>query len=342
MKISELLEENGSSVHLLARHSHIPYSTLYDAFKKPYGTWTQKIFESTANELNLSMDDLAKNLSLLDTPLTPFIKWVGGKRQLLGNIDRILPRKYNNYFEPFLGGGALFLHLTPHTAVINDLNPELMNTWQVVKDDPESLMRLLKIHQEKNTKEYYLDIRLMDRDGRLKDMSSVERAARFIYLNKTGFNGLWRVNARGENNVPYGRYKRPVIADPRILSVSGYLNRNQITLLHTDYQEATKSVKKGDLVYFDPPYIPLTPTADFTSYTSSGFGIQEQQELRDTFAELSARGAFVILSNSNTKLTRQLYDSVPNRHFRQVKAGRSINSNAAKRGPITELIITNY
>lgn len=342
MNISELLEENGSSVHQLAKHSGIPYSTLYGAFKKPYATWTQKIFQFTAKELDVSMDDLAHQLSLLETPLTPFIKWVGGKRQLLGAIDRLLPKKYAHYYEPFLGGGALFLHLTPKVAVINDINEELMNTWQVVKDDPDSLMSLLKVHQEHNSKEYYLDIRIMDRDGRLKTMTPVERAARFIYLNKTGFNGLWRVNAHGQNNVPYGRYKAPIIADERIFSVSRYLNRNKVTLRHADYRKVTEKALEGDLVYFDPPYIPLTPTADFTSYTSSGFGIEQQKELRDTFADLSDRGVFVILSNSNTKLTRELYQDLSNVHFHKVKAGRAINSNATKRGPITELLITNF
>ncbi|ARY93008.1 MULTISPECIES: DNA adenine methylase [Lacticaseibacillus] len=288
------------------------------------------------------MDKLAVKLSKLEQPLTPFIKWVGGKRQLIGEIDRFLPKSYKTYFEPFLGGGALFLHLTPHEAVVNDLNTELINTWQVVKDAPTKLMELLTVHQQNNSKDYYLNIRRMDRDGRITGLTPAQRAARFIYLNKTGFNGLWRVNSHGQNNVPYGRYKAPLVADERIFAVSQYLNRNSVSLLNTDFTDAVATASEGDFVYFDPPYIPSTATAAFTSYTSSGFGLEQQQKLRDTFQRLTGRGVLAMLSNSDTRLTRELYADIPEIHIHQVRANRAINSDATKRGRVNELIITNY
>ncbi|WP_172188299.1 DNA adenine methylase [Lentilactobacillus kribbianus] len=341
MNIDSLLMEHNTNKRKLSQHQDIPYTTIVSAFSKSYNNWSVSILSAVAKEVGIGMDDIIKQLDNEKTSLSPFIKWVGGKRQLFGNISELLPNSYNRYYEPFLGGGAVLLALQPKQGVINDLNYELINTWQVVKDNPEELIVALQKHQEKNSKEYYLDIRVMDRDGRLEQMTSVLRAARFIYMNKVGFNGLWRVNKKGQNNVPYGKYKNPNIVDKRIIDVSKYLNKNDIQISNVDYREAVVTAKENDFVYFDSPYIPLNPTSNFTSYNSSEFGLLEQEELRNTALNLAKRGVKVMLSNSDTEITRNLYK---NKIFKlhEVKATRSINSDAKKRGKIGELIITTY
>lgn len=341
MNITELLAEHSIAISDLSKSSGIPRSTISTAFQKPVNNWNVRLFKSVADELQIKMDDLYRQLNILDAPLTPFIKWVGGKRQLLGEINRILPEKYNRYYEPFIGGGAVLLNLAPKQAVINDLNEELINTWRIVKNDPNELMSLLSEHQKHNSKDYYLKLRAVDRNGQIEKMTEVERAARFIYMNKTGFNGLYRVNANGENNVPYGKYVNPNIADKRIFDISDYLNSNEVQILLGSYRDAVRDAEPNDLVYFDPPYIPLNTTASFTSYTSDGFGLENQKELRDLFFELTDKGVQVILSNSDTPLTRELYDD-SRAQVHQVNAKRLINSNASKRGFVGEVLITNY
>lgn len=187
------------------------------------------------------------------TTLKPFTKWVGGKRQLLPNLLSLIPSKFNNYFEPFVGGGALFFELAPKKAVINDNNRELVLAYRVIKNDVELLIDELEKHKENNSKEYYLELRAADRDGRIEKMSDVERAARILYMLRVNFNGLYRVNSKNQFNVPYGKYKNPRILDEdNLRNINKYLNENDIAILNSDFEEATKTAKKGDLVYFDP------------------------------------------------------------------------------------------
>lgn len=275
-----------------------------------------------------------------NTP-APFVKWVGGKRQLLTELAAYYPQSFNRYFEPFIGGGANLLSLLPERATINDFNEELVNAWQVVKQQPEELIKLLMTHAANDSKEYYLNVRLADRDGRLEKMNLVERAARFIYLNKAGFNGLWRVNSKGQNNVPYGAHKQVNVSVAAIRGDHDYLANHDVQILQGDYRDAVKDAGENDFVYFDPPYIPVNQTAAFTSYTENGFGLTQQEELRDLALQLVSRGAKVMLSNAAVPLVDELYAD-PQFRIHHVQARRSVNSNGAKRGKVGEVIITTY
>ncbi|HET0897013.1 TPA: Dam family site-specific DNA-(adenine-N6)-methyltransferase, partial [Streptococcus pneumoniae] len=238
--------------------------------------------------------------------LQPFTKWTGGKRQLLPVIRELIPKTYNRYFEPFVGGGALFFDLAPKDAVINDFNAELINCYQQIKDNPQELIEILKVHQEYNSKEYYLDLRSADRDERIDMMSEVQRAARILYMLRVNFNGLYRVNSKNQFNVPYGRYKNPKIVDEELISaISVYINNNQLEIKVGDFEKAIVDVRTGDFVYFDPPYIPLSETSAFTSYTHEGFSFADQVRLRDAFKRLSDTGAYVMLSNSSSALVEE-------------------------------------
>lgn len=274
--------------------------------------------------------------------LKPFTKWVGGKRQLLPELIELLPSSFGGYYEPFIGGGALFFELAPKHAVINDNNKELVLAYQVIKTDVELLIDELKMHRDNNSKEYYLDLRSADRDGRIDQMTDVERAGRIIYMLRVNFNGLYRVNSKNQFNVPYGKYKNPKIVDEdNLRNISKYLNDNDIAILNGDFETATQNAKQGDLVYFDPPYVPLSPTESFTGYTADGFGYDEQVRLRDLFVELTDRGVYVILSNSSADLVYDLYKPFAKTIF-EVGATRMINSNAQKRGKVNELLIASF
>ena len=275
-----------------------------------------------------------------EVTLQPFTKWTGGKRQLLPVIRELMPKTYNRYFEPFVGGGALFFDLAPKDAVINDFNAELINCYQQIKDNPQELIEILKVHQEYNSKEYYLDLRSADRDERIDMMSEVQRAARILYMLRVDFNGLYRVNSKNQFNVPYGRYKNPKIVDENLISaISTYLNNNQIEIKKVDFEKAVLDVQTGDFVYFDPPYIPLSETSAFTSYTHEGFSYDDQVRLRDTFKTLSDAGAYVMLSNSSSFLVEELYRDF-NIHY--VEATRTNGAKSSSRGKISEIIVTNY
>ncbi|HEV1438739.1 TPA: DNA adenine methylase [Streptococcus pneumoniae] len=272
--------------------------------------------------------------------LQPFTKWTGGKRQLLPVIRELIPKTYNRYFEPFVGGGALFFDLAPKDAVINDFNAELINCYQQIKDNPQELIEILKVHQEYNSKEYYLDLRSADRDERIDMMSEVQRAARILYMLRVNFNGLYRVNSKNQFNVPYGRYKNPKIVDEELISaISVYINNNQLEIKVGDFEKAIVDVRTGDFVYFDPPYIPLSETSAFTSYTHEGFSFADQVRLRDAFKRLSDTGAYVMLSNSSSVLVEELYKDF-NIHY--VEATRTNGAKSSSRGKISEIIVTNY
>lgn len=270
--------------------------------------------------------------------VTPFVKWAGGKRQLLPVIQKYLPKTFTTYYEPFVGGGALLFHLQPQKAVLNDFNEELVNVYRVIKENPQELVTDLKKH--KNNAEYFYAIRELDRKKDFKKLSNIERASRVIYLNKTCYNGLYRVNSAGEFNSPFGNYKNPNVANERtILAVSKYLNDNNITILRGDFADAVKNIKKNAFVYFDPPYHPLSASANFTGYVQGGFDEQEQIRLRDLCIELDTKGVKFLLSNSATSFTKKLYQTFT---VDYVKANRFVNSVAKKRAAIDEILVRNY
>lgn len=251
-----------------------------------------------------------------------------------------MPDNYNSYFEPFIGGGAVFFELTPQKAIINDFNSELINCYRQIKDNPQKLIELLIEHQKNNSKDYYLELRSVDRDGRIHTMTDTERAARIMYMLRVDFNGLYRVNSKNQFNVPYGRYKNPKIVDSDlILSISHYLNNNNITILTGDFEKAVEDAGAGDFVYFDPPYIPLSETSAFTSYTHEGFSYEDQVRLRDVFRKLDKKGAYVMLSNSSSPLVEELYKGF---NVHKVEATRTNGAKASSRGKISEFIVTNY
>ena len=269
----------------------------------------------------------------------PVVKWVGGKRQLLDEIAPRLPKRITTYCEPFLGGGAVLFSLQPRNAIVNDLNADLMLVYEVIRDDVEFLIAALEQHE--NTAEYFYNIRDLDRDkNTYREMSAVERASRIIYLNKTCYNGLFRVNASGEFNSPFGHYKNPNIVNAPVLrAVSKYLTANNIQLLHIDFEEVLQRVPRGGFVYLDPPYDPVSDTASFTGYNRGGFGREEQERLKRCCDELAARGVRFLLSNSATSFIKELYTGYT---VEIVHAKRTINSDASKRGAVEEVLIRNY
>ena len=269
----------------------------------------------------------------------PIIKWVGGKRQLLEEIKKRMPQKYNKYFEPFFGGGALFFELKPENAFINDYNSELINLYKIVRDNPSYLIDNLKKH--KNELEYYYEVRSKDRDKPLfSKLTEVERASRFLYLNKTGFNGLYRVNSKGEYNVPFGKYKNPNYYDENNLLLCSELLKNaEISI--GDFEIIKDKIEKEDFIYLDPPYVPLNTTSNFTGYTDKGFDDDMHFRLRDLCDYIHNKGAYFLMSNSTAELVYELYN-IDGYFIDEVKANRNINSKASGRGKITEVIITNY
>lgn len=275
----------------------------------------------------------------------PFLKWAGGKRQLLPEIVKYVPKRISKhtYYEPFIGGGALLFELQPPKAVINDTNKELINCYKVIRDSLDELMDELSKDKYSNSETSYYEMRDLDRSTKKYEiLSEVEKAARIIYLNKTCYNGLFRVNSQGQFNVPFGRYKNPNFLDDAVLrAVNKYLNSNNITLLNQDFAEAVKDAKRGDFVYLDPPYDPVSETASFTGYDVNGFNKDEQERLKEEFDALHKRGCKVMLSNSCTDFILDLYKNYQYTIIK-VRATRSINSNALKRGMVDEVLVLNY
>lgn len=268
----------------------------------------------------------------------PFLKWAGGKRQLLPEIRKYIPKRINTYYEPFIGAGAVLFDLQKKKAVINDVNSELVNTYNVIKNNIDELIEDLQKHE--NEQDYFYEIRDLDRKPEYNDLTEIERASRLIYLNKTCFNGLFRVNSQGQFNVPFGKYKNPNIVNEIVLrAVHQYLVNNEVEILNGDFAQAVTNAKKGDFVYFDPPYDPVSDTSSFTGYALNGFGKEEQERLRDLFVDLDKRGCKVLLSNSATDFIKDLYKDF---HIEIVGASRSINSVSSKRGKIDEVLVMNY
>ncbi len=271
----------------------------------------------------------------------PFVKWAGGKRAIVSKLISLSPIEFNTYYEPFVGGGAMLFELSPKKAVINDYNKELMNVYSCIKDENKfTLMcKELNKHEINHSEEYYYKIRDLDKDSKkFNKLIDYKRAARTIYLNKACFNGLYRVNSKNEFNVPFGKKTKINTYDGVNLGIIyTYLNLNEIDILSVDFEEAVKDAKKGDFIYFDPPYDSDTNT--FNSYTENGFDKDEQRRLAEVFKKLDKKGCFVMLSNYNTPLIQDLYKDY---NFNYIKVKRNIGAKAKDRFEIEEVIITNY
>ena len=270
--------------------------------------------------------------------LKPVVKWAGGKTRILNQLAKYFPHHYCNYHEPFMGGGAVFFHLfaaikaKKTVAYLSDSNEELINLYQVIRDDVETLITVSKEHIYDH--QYFYDVRAQNP----LEMSDVQRASRTLYLNKTCFNGLYRVNSKGQFNVPFGDYTAPVIVNEAALRQASCAFR-QAELYAGDFGIVLENARAGDFVYLDPPYVPLSPTSNFTSYTAGSFGLAEHRRLREVFGALQARGCYVMLSNSQADFVTELYHGC---NIKTINAIRAINSVAAKRGPIKELVILSY
>ncbi len=274
------------------------------------------------------------------TEIVPFVKWAGGKRQLLSQIQERMPENYNHYFEPFVGGGAVFFLTQPSKALINDINKALINTYQRICDSPkEFLSEVNKIDSEmwEDGKQYYYTIREHYNDKLMKSEYDVELAALFVFLNKHCFNGLYRVNGKGLFNVPYNNSRRVSVNGDSIIEISKYLQG--ITIIDGDFEDACRDARKGDFVFLDSPYAPLNPTS-FESYTKEGFDIESHKRLAKLYDELTTRGCYCMLTNHNTDLINELYG---NKGYKidVVSVRRMINSDASNRVG-EEVIICNY
>lgn len=271
----------------------------------------------------------------------PFVKWAGGKRQIVDKLLMYAPDEFNTYYEPFVGGGALLFELSPKKAVINDSNKELINVYNVLRNEEKfkKMCSILNTYEKNNSEEFYYELRNKDRNKSSFDrLSDYKRAGRTIYLNKACFNGLYRVNSKNEFNVPFGKKTKVNTYDiGNLITVSNYLTMNDIKILNVDFEDSVKDAQKGDFIYFDPPYD--SETSIFNSYTEDGFDKEEQRRLAKVYKELSNKGCYVMLSNNNTTLIKELYKDF-NIHI--IEAKRSINSNGKKRGKVEEVIITNY
>lgn len=268
----------------------------------------------------------------------PFLKWAGGKKRLISQFEPFFPESFDTYIEPFLGGGAIFFHVyerfRPQRIVLSDFNRDLITCYQVVRDAVEPLIERLQAHKERLSKEYYYVVRSQDAE----ELTPLEQTARLILLNKTCFNGLYRVNRKGRFNVPFGRYKNPRIYDPENLRLVSQILQNVI--LHSrDFASCIEYVNGKTFVYMDPPYYPLSATANFTSYTQGAFSAEDQQRLAKIYQELKVRGAQVMESNSDCEAVRDLYGC---HRLETVYANRAINSRADRRGRISELLILSY
>jgi DNA adenine methylase len=260
----------------------------------------------------------------------PFLKWAGGKGQLLEQLRPLFPAEQRTYHEPFLGGGAVFFDRRPRRAVLTDVNEELIECYVAVRDDVEAVIRALESHRYDEG--HYYEVRSS------VPRSIVERAARTIFLNRVGYNGLYRVNRSGQFNVPFGRYVNPTICDGDNLRACSRALAG-VVLEVRSFERVVYEARPGDFVYFDPPYVPLSDTADFTSYAPGGFGWEEHVQLGDVFRRLAAKGVSVVLSNSDLPPVRSLYEGF---HVETVRASRHINSKGQRRGKVNELVVTSY
>jgi DNA adenine methylase len=274
--------------------------------------------------------------------MKPILKWAGGKRQLAAKILELIPSYEGTYYEPFFGGGAIFFYQAPKVAVLNDINSEIVNLYNIFFNNHllKEFTDLLLIHQENHSKEYYFKIREMDRDPDFKNFDNVIKAARIMYLNKACFNGLYRVNAKGYFNVPFnGDKKVNLIQEENFREISEFFQGHAIKFVSDDFDAVLKDAKHGDFVYFDPPYDVLRDKKSFTTYAKEAFGEAEQSRLAETCKQLNLKGVKWLLSNHNTPFINSLYKDFS---IQIVKAKRMINSNSSERGFVDEVLIKNY
>lgn len=271
--------------------------------------------------------------------LVPVVKWVGGKRQLLPEIRKYIPKKFSNYYEPFLGGGAVLFDIQPKKAIINDINEELINLYKVIRDNADELIEDLKKYT--NDSECFYRTRELDRDINIySKLSNIERASRIHYLNKTCYNGLFRVNRAGQFNAPFGRYKSPnIVNEITIRALNKYFNTADIEFRCCDFEESLKGIRKGAFVYFDPPYDPVSDSSDFTGYSKGGFDKNQQIRLRNLCETINEKEVKFLLSNSATEFILDLYREF---NVEIIQAKRIINSKGSERGEIDEVLVRNY
>jgi DNA adenine methylase len=270
--------------------------------------------------------------------ISPILKWVGGKRQILSEIRKYIPQNYSTYYEPFVGGGAVLFDIQPQKAIINDINGDLINVYNVVKYGVDSLIRELKHY--KNESDYFYKVRAWDRQSMYESISPIVAASRIIYLNKTCFNGLYRVNNAGQFNSPFGRYKNPnIVNESGLRAVSEYFNTTEIKFTCVDFEKALSGIESTAFVYLDPPYDPVSDTSNFTGYSQNGFNRNDQIRLKQECDRLTKKGVMFLLSNAATPFILDLYKDY---NIKIVQAKRTINSKADKRGLVDEVLIMNY
>jgi len=288
-------------------------------------------------------DELTTHVETLDpvklVPIQPIMKWAGGKRKVLPQIKPLVPKSFKRYFEPFLGGGAVFFDLIPKHAVVNDINKELVSLYEVVRDAPKELIKELR--KFSNTEETFYNVRSWDRNESVfSKKTKIQLAARTLFLNHTGYNGLYRVNSLNQFNVPYGKYVNPRICDEeRIYDMSQYINSSKIKFYNEDYSKTIARASENDFIYVDPPYAPLDKAkSTFTSYTASGFGIDDLVNLREALDAAHDRGSNWLLSNVRTADTMKVF---PAKKYTIVEfqVNRPINANASGRGGVTEILV---
>lgn len=271
--------------------------------------------------------------------VSPVLKWVGGKRQLVETFSSLLPKKITSYCEPFIGGGALLFYLQPNHIYINDINKDLILLYSIIKKDVENLINVLG--KCKNEPDFFYSIRDLDRDReKYSSLSDVEKAARILYLNKTCYNGLYRVNNAGEFNSPFGNYRNPnIVNEPVLRAVSAYFNNATVVFSSVDYIEILAKIQNDTFVYLDPPYDPVSDTSNFTGYSKGGFSRDDQIRLRQCCDDLHKRGVKFMLSNSATSFIKEQYAAY---NITVVQAKRAINSVGSRRGDVSEIVVRNY
>lgn len=285
---------------------------------------------------------MVKSKQVIKMCMSPVVKWAGGKRQILDRIKSNMPSQFNNYFEPFIGGGALLFELAPKQATINDVNQELLAIYNSLKDDElyKLMIEELDKHEENHSEEYYYAVREWDRDPRFELEPLWKRAARAIYLNKSCFNGLYRVNSKGYFNVPSAKKEKVnTYSKENLEEIHSYFKDDNITILSGDFVEACRAAHEGDFVYFDPPYDNWDDKESFTAYSKFDFNKDDQKRLAECFRDLTNRGVKCMLSNHNTKFINELYKDF---NIHVINAKRMINAKASGRGNVEEVIITNY
>ena len=286
---------------------------------------------------------MKQQINQLLVPPKPFVKWAGGKRQLIPILSKNLPKTMGTYFEPFLGGGALLFHILAERnnqrCGISDLNSDLVLTYTTIRDKPEELIFSLKIHAknyQKNSKSYYYSIR------ESTPKNAIEKTSRLLFLNRTCFNGLYRVNSKGQFNVPLGKYTNPnIVNEDNLRSVSQVLQSSKISIYCRDFESVLEDAKKGDFVYFDPPYQPVSDTSNFTSYTNKSFTFKDLKRLAELCFQLDSNGCKVMLSNSDSCEVENIFNP-KEWNITKIEANRSINSNSKKRTGHYELLVKNY